>query len=52
MKKSLLLLLLFCEHNFSQTVKLDGFITDSKALGLEMANVMAVNHTKAMDGDY
>jgi hypothetical protein len=30
--------------------KLDGFITDSKSLGLEMANVMALNsNTKAMD---
>jgi hypothetical protein len=26
---------------------LDGFITDSKSLGLEMANVMALNNTKA-----
>lgn len=52
MKKSLLLLVLFVSAiSFSQTVKLDGFITDSKALGLEMANVMALNQgTKAMDG--
>jgi hypothetical protein len=52
MKKSLLLLVLFVSTiSFSQTVKLDGFITDSKALGLEMANVMALNQgTKAMDG--
>ncbi|MEC5165028.1 hypothetical protein RCH18_000751 [Flavobacterium sp. PL11] len=34
----------------SQTVKLEGLITDTKATGLEMANVMAVNKiTKAMD---
>jgi hypothetical protein len=36
--------------SFSQTVKLDGFITDSKALGLEMANVMAVNQGTKADG--
>jgi hypothetical protein len=41
------LLLLFF---YSQSIKLDGFITDSKSLGLEMANVMALNsNTKAMD---
>jgi hypothetical protein len=41
---SLLLLFLFSIY------KLDGFITDSKSLGLEMANVMALNsNTKAMD---
>jgi hypothetical protein len=35
---------------YSQSIKLDGFITDSKSLGLEMANVMALNsNTKAMD---
>jgi hypothetical protein len=41
-----LLLLLFLFSIY----KLDGFITDSKSLGLEMANVMALNsNTKAMD---
>lgn len=51
MKKILLLLLLVVSAiSFGQSVKLDGLITDSKALGLEMANVMAVNQvTKAMD---
>jgi hypothetical protein len=51
MKKSLLLLLLIVSAtSFGQSIKLDGLITDSKALGLEMANVMAVNaSTKAMD---
>jgi hypothetical protein len=35
---------------YSQSIKFDGFITDSKSLGLEMANVMAVNSTtKGMD---
>jgi hypothetical protein len=44
--KLLLLLLLFLFSIY----KLDGFITDSKSLGLEMANVMALNsNTKAMD---
>ncbi|MGC4040035.1 MAG: TonB-dependent receptor [Flavobacterium sp.] len=37
--------------SFSQNIKLDGIITDSKAVPLEMANVMAVNQvTKAVDG--
>jgi hypothetical protein len=31
---------------YSQSIKLDGFITDSKSLGLEMANVMALNSNK------
>ena len=36
--------------SYSQSVKFDGFITDTKALPLEMANVMAVNQaTKAVD---
>jgi hypothetical protein len=35
---------------YSQSIKLDGFITDSRSLGLEMANVMALNsNTKTMD---
>jgi hypothetical protein len=32
---------------YSQSIKLDGFITDSKSLGLEMANVMALNSNKS-----
>lgn len=36
--------------SFSQSIKLEGTISDSKALPLEMANVMAVNQaTKGMD---
>jgi hypothetical protein len=35
---------------FSQSIKLEGIVTDTKATSLEMANVMAVNvATKAMD---
>jgi hypothetical protein len=51
MKKSILLALFFITSiSFSQSVKLEGTITDSKTVGLEMANVMAVNKTtKAMD---
>ncbi|WP_407918631.1 TonB-dependent receptor [Flavobacterium soli] len=34
----------------AQTIKFDGFVTDPQGLGLEMANVMAVNQaTKGMD---
>ncbi len=51
MKKSILLALFFITSiSFSQSIKLEGLITDSKTVGLEMANVMAVNKTtKAMD---
>lgn len=51
MKKSLLLLFFVVSTlSIGQSIKLEGFITDSKTLGLEMANVMAVNRdTKAMD---
>ena len=50
MNKSLLFFLLFSIFSYSQSVKFDGIITDSKAVTLEMANVMAVNKaTKAMD---
>jgi hypothetical protein len=36
--------------SFAQTIKLEGTISDSKSLPVEMANVMAVNQaTKAMD---
>jgi hypothetical protein len=44
------LLFFYYFYFYSQSIKLDGFITDSKSLGLEMANVMALNsNTKAMD---
>ena len=51
MKNSILVALFFITSiSFAQSVKLEGLITDSKAAGLEMANVMAVNKaTKAMD---
>jgi hypothetical protein len=51
MKKSILLALFFITSiSFAQSIKLEGVITDSKTVGLEMANVMAVNKTtKAMD---
>lgn len=51
MKKSIVLALFFITTLcFAQSVKLEGLITDSKTVGLEMANVMAVNkNTKAMD---
>ncbi len=36
--------------SFSQSIKFEGSITDTKAVGLEMANIMAVNQaTKAVD---
>ena len=36
--------------SYSQSIKFDGFITDTKAVPLEMANIMAVNQaTKAVD---
>ena len=41
---------LFSFFSFSQSIKFDGFITDTKAVPLEMANIMAVNQaTKAVD---
>jgi hypothetical protein len=51
MKNTLLLLLfLFSFAASSQTVKMEGTISDSNGHGLEMANVMAINHTtNAMD---
>ncbi|MBP6182466.1 carboxypeptidase regulatory-like domain-containing protein [Flavobacterium sp.] len=51
MKKTILLTLFFISSiSFSQSIKLEGLVTDSKTVGLEMANVMAVNQaTKAMD---
>lgn len=51
MKNLLVIVLLFIGSlSFAQTIKMDGLITDSKNVGLEMVNVMAVNKaTKAMD---
>lgn len=51
MKNTIVFALFFITAlSFAQSVKLEGLITDSKAAGLEMANVMAVNKaTKAMD---
>ncbi|MDI6033233.1 carboxypeptidase-like regulatory domain-containing protein [Flavobacterium sp. LB2P84] len=51
MKNTILIALFFItSFSFAQSVKLEGLVTDSKTVGLEMANVMAVNKaTKAMD---
>ncbi|MFV8335136.1 carboxypeptidase-like regulatory domain-containing protein [Flavobacterium sp. RSP29] len=51
MKNTILIALFFITSiSFAQSVKLEGLITHSKTVGLEMANVMAVNKaTKAMD---
>jgi CarboxypepD_reg-like domain len=51
MKKSLLLLLFsISSFSFAQNVKLEGIVSDTKNVALEMVNVMAVNTaTKAMD---
>ncbi|MFV8360581.1 carboxypeptidase-like regulatory domain-containing protein [Flavobacterium sp. LS1P3] len=51
MKNTILIALFFITSiSFAQSVKLEGLITDSKTVGLEMANVMAINKaTKAMD---
>ncbi|MEZ7504111.1 carboxypeptidase-like regulatory domain-containing protein [Flavobacterium sp. Arc2] len=51
MKTTIQIVFLFITSIFySQSIKLEGFINDSKSVGLEMANVMAVNGvTKAMD---
>lgn len=51
MKKILVLVLLCNSANiFSQSITLDGIISDTKSIPVEMANVMAVNQvTKAMD---
>ena len=49
-KQYLFLFFLITSFSFAQSIKFEGIITDSKAAGLEMANVMAVNKvTKAMD---
>ena len=45
------LLFLFGIAAEAQNIKFEGFVTDNKGVGLEMANVMAVNQSnKAMDG--
>lgn len=51
MKTIFLVALFFISSiSFSQTIKLEGTISDSKNIGLEMVNVMAVNKaTKGMD---
>ncbi|MFV8369102.1 carboxypeptidase-like regulatory domain-containing protein [Flavobacterium sp. LB2R40] len=51
MKNTIVVALFFIASiSFAQSVKLEGFITNSKTVGLEMANVMAVNKaTKTMD---
>ena len=51
MKNAFLVTLLFIGSlSFSQTIKLEGIISDSKNIPLEMVNVMAVNQaTNAMD---
>ena len=51
MKKTTVLILLFISSiSFAQSVKMEGFVTDSKSVALEMANVIAVNvSTKSMD---
>jgi hypothetical protein len=46
----LVALFLISSFSFSQTIKMEGIISDSKNIGLEMVNVMAVNKaTKGMD---
>jgi hypothetical protein len=46
----LVALFLISSISFSQTIKMEGIISDSKNIGLEMVNVMAVNKaTKGMD---
>ena len=52
MKKTIFLIIftLFSILANAQNIRLEGFITDAKATGLEMANVMAINQSnKAMD---
>jgi CarboxypepD_reg-like domain len=50
MKKLSFIIFLFSIFSFSQNIKLEGFIQDNTKLGLEMANVMAINQaSKAMD---
>ncbi len=51
MKKAILLILFFVGSiSYSQSIKFEGFVTDSKAVALEMANIIAVNvSTKTMD---
>jgi len=49
-KLASLLFLLLSLSAFSQNIRFEGLIVDDKAIGLEMANVMAINQaTNAMD---
>ena len=49
-KKILFLFLLFSSISFSQNIRFEGTVKDTTGVGLEMANIMAVNQqTKAMD---
>ncbi|CAM3996107.1 carboxypeptidase regulatory-like domain-containing protein [Flavobacterium antarcticum] len=52
MKQLFSLLFIIVSYSaISQTIRLEGVVTDNTKIGLEMANVMAVNQqTKAMDG--
>ncbi len=52
MKQLYALLLIIVSYTaISQNIRLEGIVTDNSKIGLEMANVMAVNQqTKAMDG--
>ena len=51
MKKNILFLfLLFSSISFSQNIRFEGTVKDTTGVGLEMANIMAINQqTKAMD---
>jgi hypothetical protein len=42
-------LLIVAHSHLVKSIKFDGLITDSKAQGLEMANVGSQSNTKAMD---
>ena len=50
-KNIFFVLVFFAFSSNAQNIKLEGVVTDNSNVGLEMANVMAVNQqTKAMDG--
>ncbi|WP_264559693.1 TonB-dependent receptor [Flavobacterium sp. N2270] len=51
MKKIIfIIVMVFSLNAISQNIRVEGFVKDSTGLGLEMANVMAINkETKAMD---
>ena len=47
-KKILFLFLLFSSISFSQNIRFEGTVKDTTGVGLEMANIMAINkQTKA-----